>query len=404
MSFGRATSSSKSTRMRAFVLESQLTSQVQGGRAPVRLSHASSSRSGTPCRGISWKSQACAVGHRAEPTQRQRSSNSRVAETAIAAAAAAAAAAASRSASSTRAGLGHAAGRPTKRPEPPSGEAQNHGLLSDASSLLHVGAASHSNSSLGDLASTSSARLQLLHDELEDANHRFSRVRESQANAIVPLIAAAEAARTVRAMASPLAGLPPPGVPAERCFSIADSDEVRPGASCLAPAGPLPPWPLSPTSRLTQNTGAPEFEKGHDTSFPSLPFEEGHYGTRQPCAQRPRSPRDTRQAHAQSPHSPAGLSSGQEASSPGSGISDCSTALHLNLRMENDALREALGECVRKLSALEGERELFLEEGVFDLVNSLCKRRIASNASSAPTLPASGTDAWTSGSEDEATD
>lgn len=85
-------------------------------------------------------------------------------------------------------------------------------------------------------------------------------------------------------------------------------------------------------------------------------------------------------------------------------MSECSAALNFNLRMENEALRDALGECLRKLSALEGERELFLEEGVFDLVNSLCDRRVASNASSAPTMPASCADAWTSGSEDEGTD
>ncbi|CAL1137941.1 unnamed protein product [Cladocopium goreaui] len=39
---------------------------------------------------------------------------------------------------------------------------------------------------------------------------------------------------------------------------------------------------------------------------------------------------------------------------------------------ENEALRSALGECWQRLKDLEAEREGFVSEGVFDLVNTLC--------------------------------
>ena len=39
---------------------------------------------------------------------------------------------------------------------------------------------------------------------------------------------------------------------------------------------------------------------------------------------------------------------------------------------ENEALRSALGECWKRLKDLEAEREGFISEGIFDLVNSLC--------------------------------
>jgi len=42
------------------------------------------------------------------------------------------------------------------------------------------------------------------------------------------------------------------------------------------------------------------------------------------------------------------------------------------LARENEALRGALGQAVKRLSQLEGEQERFLAETVFDLVNSLC--------------------------------
>eukprot|EP00435_Cladocopium_sp_Y103_P048996 s2305_g14.t1 len=38
---------------------------------------------------------------------------------------------------------------------------------------------------------------------------------------------------------------------------------------------------------------------------------------------------------------------------------------------ENEALRSALGECWQRLKDLEAEREGFISEGVFDLVNTL---------------------------------
>lgn len=43
------------------------------------------------------------------------------------------------------------------------------------------------------------------------------------------------------------------------------------------------------------------------------------------------------------------------------------------LTRENEVLRGALGDAVRRLSELEGEKERFMSEDVFDLVNSLCR-------------------------------
>lgn len=43
------------------------------------------------------------------------------------------------------------------------------------------------------------------------------------------------------------------------------------------------------------------------------------------------------------------------------------------LSRENEVLRGALGDAMRRLKELEGEQERFLSEGVFDLVNSLCR-------------------------------
>ena len=49
-----------------------------------------------------------------------------------------------------------------------------------------------------------------------------------------------------------------------------------------------------------------------------------------------------------------------------------SASIAARLTRENEALRGALGQAVRRLSELEGEQEHFLAEGVFELVNSLC--------------------------------
>jgi len=43
------------------------------------------------------------------------------------------------------------------------------------------------------------------------------------------------------------------------------------------------------------------------------------------------------------------------------------------LTKENELLRGALGDAVRRLAELEGEKERFMSEDVFDLVNSLCR-------------------------------
>jgi len=55
-----------------------------------------------------------------------------------------------------------------------------------------------------------------------------------------------------------------------------------------------------------------------------------------------------------------------------------------NLALENRALKGALNNAVKQLSELEGEQECFLSEGVFDLVNSLCREGSASNMAAAP--------------------
>jgi len=43
------------------------------------------------------------------------------------------------------------------------------------------------------------------------------------------------------------------------------------------------------------------------------------------------------------------------------------------LSRENEALRGALGDAVRRLSELEGQQERFMSEDVFDLVNCICR-------------------------------
>lgn len=60
------------------------------------------------------------------------------------------------------------------------------------------------------------------------------------------------------------------------------------------------------------------------------------------------------------------------------------------LSMENKALRGALGDAVKRLSELEGEQERFMSEGVFDLVNSLCREQAptAAEAAAGPPLAA----------------
>jgi len=56
-----------------------------------------------------------------------------------------------------------------------------------------------------------------------------------------------------------------------------------------------------------------------------------------------------------------------------------------NLALENRALKVALSNAVKQLSELEGEQECFMSEGVFDLVNSLCRESSACNMAVAPT-------------------
>lgn len=46
------------------------------------------------------------------------------------------------------------------------------------------------------------------------------------------------------------------------------------------------------------------------------------------------------------------------------------------LSRENELLRGALGDAARRLAELEGEKERFLSEDVFDLVNSLCRSEL----------------------------
>ena len=42
------------------------------------------------------------------------------------------------------------------------------------------------------------------------------------------------------------------------------------------------------------------------------------------------------------------------------------------LMLENQALREAFGDTQKRLMELEDERQSFLDEGVYDVVNSIC--------------------------------
>lgn len=44
------------------------------------------------------------------------------------------------------------------------------------------------------------------------------------------------------------------------------------------------------------------------------------------------------------------------------------------LMLENQALREAFGDTQKRLMELEDERQCFLDEGVYDVVNSICGR------------------------------
>ena len=44
------------------------------------------------------------------------------------------------------------------------------------------------------------------------------------------------------------------------------------------------------------------------------------------------------------------------------------------LMLENQALREACGDTQKRLLELEDERQCFLAEGVYDVVNSICGR------------------------------
>merc|ERR1712151_1379387 len=43
------------------------------------------------------------------------------------------------------------------------------------------------------------------------------------------------------------------------------------------------------------------------------------------------------------------------------------------LKLENQALRNALTDAVSRLSKLEGDQERFMSEGIFDLVNALSR-------------------------------
>mmetsp|Transcript_93488 Transcript_93488/g.166331 ORF Transcript_93488/g.166331 Transcript_93488/m.166331 type:complete len:352 (+) Transcript_93488:100-1155(+) len=175
-------------------------------------------------------------------------------------------------------------------------------------------------------------------------------------------VAAAHTARMVQVLTSPPAAPPPSGVPAERCFSIADDIQEEPGdeeePASFAGAGPLPPRSASPSVAPASDVKELEdFKAVHGT--PSLPTTPS--GNRQQVQSSPSS-------FNSSPRRSVG-----EASSP--------SRTESRLRLENEALRTALLECVQRMAELEGEREMFLAEGVFDLVNSLCKRRKSSDLS-----------------------
>jgi len=55
-------------------------------------------------------------------------------------------------------------------------------------------------------------------------------------------------------------------------------------------------------------------------------------------------------------------------------LNDDGSSVNQRLKQENDSLREALAAASRKLTKLEDEQQCFFDEGVFDLVNSMCGR------------------------------
>jgi len=78
--------------------------------------------------------------------------------------------------------------------------------------------------------------------------------------------------------------------------------------------------------------------------------------------------------------------SAQATASGGSGSAAAAPQANpvLRLSQENEALRGALGQAMKRLSELEGEQERFLAEGVFDLVNSLCGSPDAHRSTASP--------------------
>jgi len=56
------------------------------------------------------------------------------------------------------------------------------------------------------------------------------------------------------------------------------------------------------------------------------------------------------------------------------------------LSKENEALRAALSDAMKQIGELEGEKERFMSEDVFDLVNSLCRSELPTTKDTSPSV------------------
>jgi len=157
-------------------------------------------------------------------------------------------------------------------------------------------------------------------------------------------------------------------------FSIADApqrqlpSEVAPVTDLGQPRNHQNTAPISPMQRrsgagLKQSSSVSSIRSQDSHSNPSSPHKQMFGGARRYSRQQPQ----------QRPLAgPSGASAMSAAALAPPGGGGASVAINARLTRENEALRGALGQAVRRLSELEGEQERFLAEGVFDLVNSIC--------------------------------
>jgi len=139
--------------------------------------------------------------------------------------------------------------------------------------------------------------------------------------------------------------------------------------------------PGRPTAMLPQAMPqAASWSRGHVTVSDASP-RRAPWAATAPKATTPS--RRARPALAVSP-APAAATA-VTASAAASGASKGDPDAHL--RGENEALRGALGNAAQRLAELECERELFLSEGVFDFVNTLCREQSAASLPAGPLPP-----------------